>query len=126
MVAFYRCGRQAEALRVYERARTHMVHELGVEPGPALRGLLEAILHHDPALGTASGPRPADPPQARQPHATAHATADDVVLPLYEEIARLHRRIERLQQEQNQLLCRFNELTASSTAQPVAVGSGHA
>ncbi|MFF3862569.1 BTAD domain-containing putative transcriptional regulator [Streptomyces sp. NPDC002209] len=101
MVALYRCGRQAEALRVYERARNRLVHELGVEPGPALRGLMEAILHHDPALAAAAP-------------AQTDATADDAVLPLCEEIARLHRRIERLQQEQNRLLCRFNELTAST------------
>jgi DNA-binding SARP family transcriptional activator len=123
MVAFYRCGRQAEALRVYERARNRMVRELGVEPGPALRGLMDAILHHDPALAPAAGPRPADASQADAARAEANATADDGALPLHEEIARLHRRIERLQQEQNQLLCRFNELSAS-TEQRVTAGSG--
>ncbi|WP_331738445.1 MULTISPECIES: AfsR/SARP family transcriptional regulator [unclassified Streptomyces] len=128
MVALYRCGRQAEALRVYERARNRLVHELGVEPGPALRGLMEAILHHDPALAAAAGTRPAGPPRAEPFRAVAapagtDATADDAVLPLCEEIARLHRRIERLQQEQNQLLCRFNELTASP-AQRVTAGAG--
>ncbi|WP_327364827.1 AfsR/SARP family transcriptional regulator [Streptomyces sp. NBC_01296] len=127
MVALYRCGRQAEALRVYERARNRLVHELGVEPGPALRGLMEAILHHDPALAAAAGARPAGPPRAEPSRAVAapsvtDATADDAVLPLCEEIARLHRRIERLQQEQNQLLCRFNELTAS-TAPRVTAGA---
>ncbi|MEV0414689.1 AfsR/SARP family transcriptional regulator [Streptomyces sp. NPDC050448] len=123
MVAFYRCGRQAEALGVYTRARNRMVHELGVEPGPALRGLMEAILHHDPTLATGAGPRPADPSRAEAAPAEAYAMADDAVLPLCEEIARLHRRIERLQQEQNQLLCRFNELKAS-TAQRVTAGAG--
>ncbi|MET8298240.1 AfsR/SARP family transcriptional regulator, partial [Streptomyces sp. NPDC005180] len=93
MVAFYRCGRQAEALGVYERARNRMVHELGVEPGPALRGLMQAILQHDPALTAAAG---------------------DAARPLVEEIARLQRRIELLQQEQDQLLCRFNALTGST------------
>jgi DNA-binding SARP family transcriptional activator len=125
MVAFYRCGRQAEALGVYERARNRMVHELGVEPSPALRGLRERILHHDPALTTATVPGPADPSQAQETPAQADATADDAVLPLCEEIARLHRRIELLQQEQNQLLRRFDELT-TSTAQRVTAGSGRA
>jgi SARP family transcriptional regulator, regulator of embCAB operon len=121
MVAFYRCGRQAEALGVYERARNRLVHELGVEPSPALRGLMEAILHHDPAIATAAGSRP--PSQAEETPAEADATVYDAVRPLYEEIARLHGRIERLEREQDQLLCRFNELTAS-TAQRVTDGSG--
>jgi DNA-binding SARP family transcriptional activator len=121
MVAFYRCGRQAEALGVYTQARRRMVHELGVEPSPALRGLMERILHHDPALDTTAAPLPADPFQPESTPAETHATAHDAVLPLYEEIARLHLRIERLQQEQNQLLRRFDEL-AASTAQRVAAG----
>ncbi|MEV7729947.1 AfsR/SARP family transcriptional regulator [Streptomyces sp. NPDC087917] len=120
MVAFYRCGRQAEALGVYERARNRLVRELGVEPGPALRGLMEAILHHDPALVTTADPRPpaplaADPARVEPESARGYGTAGDPALPLVEEMARLHRRIERLQQEQNQLMCRFNELTASGT-----------
>ncbi|MHA5051038.1 AfsR/SARP family transcriptional regulator [Streptomyces sp. SD15] len=121
MVAFYRCGRPAEALGVYARARNVMVHELGVEPSPALRGLRERILHHDPALALAAGPLATSPSQAEAAPAEANATADDAVLPLDEEIASLHRRIEQLQQEQHRLVCRFNELTAS-TAQQVAVG----
>lgn len=123
MVAFYRCDRQAEALGVYERARNRLVHELGVEPSPALRGLLEAILHHDPALATAAGPRPADPSQAEEPPAEADSDTTADVLPLCEEMARLHRHIERLQREQDQLLRRFGESTAS-TAQRVTDGSG--
>jgi hypothetical protein len=45
------------------------------------------------------------------------------MLPLYEEIARLHRRVEQLQQEQNHLLHRFAELTAG-TAAVERVGAG--
>jgi YVTN family beta-propeller protein len=50
MVALYRCGRQPEALRVYQEARRLLVGELGLEPGPALRRLEQAILNQDPAL----------------------------------------------------------------------------
>ncbi|MBT2454257.1 AfsR/SARP family transcriptional regulator [Streptomyces sp. ISL-86] len=58
MTALYRCGRQAEALGAYERARRRLVHDLGIEPGPVLRGRMEAILHHqDPVPGTAGQAR---------------------------------------------------------------------
>jgi DNA-binding SARP family transcriptional activator len=50
MLALYRCGRQAEALEDFHQARQTLVDELGVEPGPALRELHDAILRHDPAL----------------------------------------------------------------------------
>jgi YVTN family beta-propeller protein len=50
MLALYRCGRQAEALEVYQDARRLLVGELGLEPGTALRNLEQAILNQDPAL----------------------------------------------------------------------------
>ncbi|MFF5315499.1 AfsR/SARP family transcriptional regulator [Streptomyces massasporeus] len=120
MVAYYRCGRQMEALRVYDRARGRMVRELGVEPGPALRCLMEAVLRHDPALASAPVPRPAGP--CRGEAATSEAV--DTGLAVEEEIARLRLRIEHLQREQTHLLRRFDELTAG-TPDRVPVGSGH-
>ena len=50
MLALYRCGRQAEALDAYRRARSVLVEEIGVEPGPELRRLHEAILRQDRSL----------------------------------------------------------------------------
>ena len=50
MVALYRCGRQADALRAYQEARRHLVDELGIEPGARLRQLEAAVLAQDPAL----------------------------------------------------------------------------
>ncbi len=50
MLALYRCGRQAEALEAYRHARRTLVDEIGVEPGPDLRRLHEAILRQDPSL----------------------------------------------------------------------------
>ena len=50
MLALYRCGRQAEALESFQRARRILVDEIGIEPGPELRQLQEAILRQDPAL----------------------------------------------------------------------------
>ncbi|HEY2674324.1 MAG TPA: AfsR/SARP family transcriptional regulator [Rugosimonospora sp.] len=44
MLALYRCGRRAEALDAYRRARQLLVAELGLEPGPQLRTLHAAII----------------------------------------------------------------------------------
>jgi predicted ATPase/DNA-binding SARP family transcriptional activator len=50
MLALYRAGRQAEALRAYQGARTVLNEELGVEPGIDLRRLEAAILAQDASL----------------------------------------------------------------------------
>jgi len=50
MLALYRCGRQAEALETYRRARRTFSDELGIEPGPRLQELEGAILRHDSSL----------------------------------------------------------------------------
>src|ERR1700684_860523 len=39
ILALYRSGRQAEALRAYTGIRDHLAGELGIDPRPALRGL---------------------------------------------------------------------------------------
>jgi DNA-binding SARP family transcriptional activator/DNA polymerase III delta prime subunit len=50
MVALYRAGRQAEALRAYQDLRTILGEELGLEPDRALQRLESAILRHEPEL----------------------------------------------------------------------------
>ena len=54
MLALYRCGRQADALAAYRRARTAMLDTLAIEPGPELRELEARILAQDPELGPAT------------------------------------------------------------------------
>jgi DNA-binding SARP family transcriptional activator len=56
MLALYRCGRQAEALETYRGARQQLIDEVGVEPGPELHRLQEAILRHDASLEPLAAP----------------------------------------------------------------------
>ena len=82
MRALCGAGRQAEALEAYERARTVIGDELGVDPGPGLRQLHQEILEADarPAArpakpasrAGAADPGPA-PRTARTPSSTAQA-----------------------------------------------------
>ncbi|WP_214105605.1 AfsR/SARP family transcriptional regulator [Acrocarpospora catenulata] len=54
MRALYRSGRTAEALAVYRQTRRLYIDELGLEPGPLLRDLEEAILRGDRNLAEVS------------------------------------------------------------------------
>jgi class 3 adenylate cyclase len=66
MLALYRAGRQAEALELYRDTREMLLDELGLEPGPPLRALEQAILRQDSSLARPTrvavplaGPEPA-------------------------------------------------------------------
>jgi DNA-binding SARP family transcriptional activator len=50
MLALYRLGCRADALALYRDGHQLMVAELGLEPGPQLRGLQQRILGDDPVL----------------------------------------------------------------------------
>lgn len=52
MLALYRCGRQVQALSVYQETRQILQDELGIEPGGELRQLHAQILAGDPGVGT--------------------------------------------------------------------------
>jgi DNA-binding SARP family transcriptional activator/pimeloyl-ACP methyl ester carboxylesterase len=71
MLALYRAGRQADALRAYRDLRAILAGELAIEPGPALRDLHTGILRQDPALD-----RPAPGEQFSVPQ-TRYALTDD-------------------------------------------------
>ncbi|GIH96808.1 BTAD domain-containing putative transcriptional regulator [Planobispora siamensis] len=60
MLAQYRAGQRAEALRTYQRTRRHLLEQIGLEPGPTLRRLHEQILRDESALMRpgVSAPRP--------------------------------------------------------------------
>jgi DNA-binding SARP family transcriptional activator len=50
MLAFYRSGRQAEALECFQSARRSLVDELGIDPSPALQTLHKQMLNQDAGL----------------------------------------------------------------------------
>jgi|GEM_PF-4957441 DNA-binding SARP family transcriptional activator/WD40 repeat protein len=56
MLALYRSGRQAEALRAFSRTREELVEGLGIEPSPDLQDLQRRILNQDRSLLAASRP----------------------------------------------------------------------
>jgi tetratricopeptide (TPR) repeat protein len=69
MLALYHCGRQADALGAYQRLRTTLGEQLGIDPNQALQDLETAILRQDASLsldmpaGAVTLPRaPACPP----------------------------------------------------------------
>ena len=68
ILAAYRSGRQADALHAYQRCRTVLASELGLESGPGLRRLEAAVLAQDPSLDwRLTSPATAPPPAAAEP-----------------------------------------------------------
>ena len=55
MIALYRGGRHAEALRVFADGRHVLAEELGIDPGTELSRIHQQVLQGDPALNLAAG-----------------------------------------------------------------------
>ena len=81
MLALYATGRQADALASYQQVR-HDLDEVGLQPGPRLRELEQAILRQDPELTTAplGGAAAARPPGRRKLAGVALAAAALIVV----------------------------------------------
>jgi DNA-binding SARP family transcriptional activator len=73
MLALYRSGRQAEALKVYQKTQRLLADEFGLNPGPGLQEMQRRILRSDPTLtapalaGRSSAHRPSAPEPVQRP-----------------------------------------------------------
>ncbi len=66
MLALYRAGRQADALRAYQELRRTLADDLGLEPSGDVVRLERCILNQDPDLDWAPPGRPAQPRRSNQ------------------------------------------------------------
>jgi DNA-binding SARP family transcriptional activator len=98
MLSLASAGRRAEALAAYRHARAALVDELGVEPGPELQQLHEAILQGRFCGGAADGlvGAPADP----LPGPAAELDQLSELRQLREVLTRLSKQLDRLEASQ--------------------------
>ena len=77
-LALVRTGRQVEALEVLRAYRELLADELGLDPGPEVRALEEAVLRQSPVLGAwlrPDAPAPSVPPPGSSAATTAGAAS---------------------------------------------------
>jgi predicted ATPase/DNA-binding SARP family transcriptional activator len=75
MLALYRTGRQAEALHSYSELRGRLADELGLDPGPGVTALHQAILQQAPSLHGVQAP----PTLSARPRTNIPAMLTDLV-----------------------------------------------
>jgi predicted ATPase/DNA-binding SARP family transcriptional activator len=93
MVALYRLGRQADALRAYQRIRGILREELGLEPTPSLRRLEKQILLQRHELEESRLPEPVRP-AASETRPSGTPRPGDTVVFLFTDIEASTRRWE--------------------------------
>jgi len=111
ILALYRTGRQAEALRAYARIRKALAEELGLQPGPTLRRLEEDVLGQassldwqpaaGPHLDAGSAPAPA---KAAEPAPGAGLGRSDPLVGRRRQLAALEAALQKARQGSGQVV----------------------
>ena len=113
MLALYRGGRQAEALRAYQDLRRVLGEELGIEPTATLAKLETAILRHDPELDW----RPAEHAAPLSPAPQVEATKTAPLTILFTDVVGSTEVLSKLGDEQAQrVFGAHHELLAETVA----------
>jgi YVTN family beta-propeller protein len=121
MLALYRCGRQADALAAYRRARDLLATDLGIDPGEALQRLHAAILGHDPRLDWRAGRKAPGPAEDHRADADAPVTSPAPGPPAAPS-ARRHRELDWVRRRARRLLAIGSALAVAAAVCIVVAG----